>query len=169
MLIYWGTQGVRPLKIEADRTEVAINEPFTITVKYLNNTDGDWIQLEGATVHVNDEYITDSEGKATITLTESKVYDVYTEKWGNTPEDQFIRRDLIKVGVGVPIPEFNTAIQFLIGIIIALSLILTKRRSPNRNPQRGLKACVCCICCLALRLDTSTRNNNQPFLTFFQN
>jgi len=127
VLIYWGTQGVRPLKIEADRIEVAINEAFTITVKYLNNTDGEWIPLEGATVHVNDDYVTDSEGKATITLTESKVYDIYAEKWGNTPEEQFIRSDLIKVGVGVPIPEFNTGIQFLIGIIVTLSLLLTRR------------------------------------------
>jgi len=129
VLIYWGTQGVRPLKIEADRTEVAINEPFTITVKYLNNTDGDWIPVEGGTIHVNDDYITDSEGKALITLTESKVYDIYAEKWGSTAEEQFIRSDLIKIGVGVPIPEFNAAIQFLIGMIIALSLILTKRRA----------------------------------------
>lgn len=129
ILIYWGTLGVRPLKVNINPTEVAINESFTVTVTYFNESNSEWIPLEGATIHINDEFITDSEGKATIALTESKVYDIYVEKWGETTEEQFIRSDIAQVGVGVPIPEFNQYLPLMLIIIFATLFIVRKRNS----------------------------------------
>ena len=129
ILIYWGTFGVRPLKVNINPTEVAINESFTVTVTYFNESNSEWIPLEGATIHINDEFITDSEGKATIALTESKVYDIYVEKWGQTTEEQFIRSDIAQVGVGVPIPEFNQYLPLMLIIIFATLFIVRKRNS----------------------------------------
>jgi hypothetical protein len=129
ILIYWGTLGVRPLRVDVDLTEVAINESFTVTVTYFNESNSEWIPLEGATIHINDEFITDSEGKATIALTESKVYDIYVEKWGQTTEEQFIRSDIAQVGVGVPIPEFNQYLPLMLIIIFATLFIVRKRNS----------------------------------------
>ncbi len=129
ILIYWGTLGVRPLKVNINPIEVAINESFTVTVTYFNESNSEWIPLEGATIHINDEFITDSEGKATIVLTESKVYDIYVEKWGQTTEEQFIRSDIAQVGVGVPIPEFNQYLPLMLIIIFATLFIVRKRNS----------------------------------------
>lgn len=129
ILIYWGTLGVRPLKVNINPIEVAINESFTVTVTYFNESNSEWIPLEGATIHINDEFITDSEGKATIVLTESKVYDIYVKKWGETTEEQFIRSDIAQVGVGVPIPEFNQYLPVMLIIIFATLFIVRKRNS----------------------------------------
>lgn len=129
ILIYWGTIDVKPLKVNIDPTEVAVNESFTVTVTSFNESNSEWIPLEGATIHINDEFITDSEGKVTIELTESKVYDIYAEKWGETTEEQFIRSDIAQVGVGVPIPEFNQYLPVMLIIIFATLFIVRKRNS----------------------------------------
>ena len=129
ILIYWGAIDVKPLKVNIDPTEVAVNESFTVTVTYFNESNSEWVPLEGATIHINDEFITDSEGKATIALTESKVYDIYAEKWGETTEEQFIRSDIAQVGVGVPIPEFNQYLPLMLIIIFATLFIVRKRNS----------------------------------------
>jgi hypothetical protein len=129
ILIYWGALDMQPLKVNIDPTEVAVNESFTVTVTYFNESNSEWIPLEGAIIHVNDEFITDSEGKATIALTESKVYDMYAEKWGETMEEQFIRSDIGQVGVGVPIPEFNQYLPAMLIIVFATLFIVRKRNS----------------------------------------
>ncbi len=129
ILIYWGAIDVKPLKVNINPTEVAIDESFTVTVTYFNESNSEWVPLEGATIHINDEFITDSEGKATITLTESKVYDLYAEKWGETREEQFIRSDIAQVGVGVPIPEFNQYLPAMLIIFLATLFMLRKRNS----------------------------------------
>lgn len=130
ILIYWGTMGVRPLKIEVNPIEVAVDEPFTVTATYLDDSSGVWIPLEGAIVHVNDNYVTDSEGKVIISLSESKVYDIYAEKWGETSEEQFVRSDIAQVGVGVPIPEFNTLTPIILSIALStLFIIFRKKRN----------------------------------------
>jgi hypothetical protein len=136
ILIYWGTIDMKPLKMNIDPTEVAINESFTVTVTYFNESNSEWVPLEEATIYVNDEFITDSEGKATITLTESKVYDMYAEKWGETMEDQFIRSDIGQVGVGVPIPEFNKYLPAML-IIIFTTLFIVRKRNSHKPSESG--------------------------------
>jgi hypothetical protein len=131
ILIYWGAIDMKPLKINVNSMEVAINESFTVTVTYFNESNSEWIPLEGATVYVNDEFVTDSEGKVTVTLAESKVYDIYAEKWGETTEQQFVRSNITQVGVGVPIPEFNQYLPAMLIIIFATLIILRKRSSNN--------------------------------------
>ncbi|WP_455281361.1 prenyltransferase/squalene oxidase repeat-containing protein [[Eubacterium] cellulosolvens] len=136
ILIYWGTIDMQPLKMNIDPTEVAVNDSFTVTVTYFNESNSEWVPLEGATIHLNDEFITDSEGKATIALTESKVYDMYAEKWGETMEEQFIRSDIGQVGVGVPIPEFNQYLPVML-IIIFTTLFIVRKRNSHKSSQYG--------------------------------
>ncbi|MEM3606070.1 MAG: hypothetical protein QXE30_00220, partial [Candidatus Bathyarchaeia archaeon] len=50
----------------------------------------------------------------------------YAEKWGSTPEDQYIKSDIVYIGVGVPIPEFSSQILFLTFIILTETWILMK-------------------------------------------
>jgi hypothetical protein len=129
ILIYWGTIDVKPLKLNVNQTEVAINKPFTVTVTYFNESNSEWVPLEGATIHINETFVTDAEGKATITLTESNIYNIYAEKWGETSEEQFIRSDIAQIGVGVPIPEFNHYLPAMLIIFLATLFILRKRNS----------------------------------------
>jgi prenyltransferase beta subunit len=136
ILIYWGAIDMQPLKVNVNPTEVAINESFTVTVTYFNESNSEWIPLEGATIHINDEFITDSEGKATIALTESKVYDIYTEKWGENMEEQFIRSDVGQVGVGVPIPEFNQYLPAMLIIFLA-TLLIVRNRNLHKPSEYG--------------------------------
>jgi hypothetical protein len=69
-------------------------------------------------------------------LIESRVYDVYAEKWGETTQEQFIRSDIAQVGVGVPIPEFN---QFLPAILIVLlaTLFIVRKRNLQKPLEYG--------------------------------
>ncbi|WP_455368292.1 DUF4430 domain-containing protein [[Eubacterium] cellulosolvens] len=129
ILIYWGTIDMKPLKVNINPIEVDVNKSFTVTVTYFNESNSEWVPLEGATIHVNDEFITDSEGKATIALTESKVHDIYAEKWGETPEEQFIRSEIAQVGVGVPIPEFNNYLPAMLIVFLVTLFIVRKRNS----------------------------------------
>lgn len=95
ILIYWGTNDVRPLTIEVDHNLVDVGQNITATVEYLDN--GTWLPLAGASVHVNDTYLTDANGKATITLRENRVYNIYAEKWGDAPDNQFVTSDIVQV------------------------------------------------------------------------
>ncbi|MBS7651051.1 DUF4430 domain-containing protein [Candidatus Bathyarchaeota archaeon] len=126
LLIYWGTLGVRPLKVEVEPVEVPLGKPFTVTVTFLDDSTGKWVTLKNATVNVNPKYRTDQDGRATVTLTEPKVYNVYAERWGSTAQDQYVRSDLVQVGVGVPIPEFQN-IQTLTIVILAAFTITLRR------------------------------------------
>jgi hypothetical protein len=127
VLIYWGTLGVRPLKVEVEPAEVPLGKPFTATVTFLDDSTGKWIALKNATVNINPKYQTDQEGRATVTLSEPRVYDLYAERWGSTAQDQYVRSDPVQVGVGVPIPEFQQ-IQSLTILILA-AFTITLRRS----------------------------------------
>ncbi|MBS7658782.1 MAG: prenyltransferase/squalene oxidase repeat-containing protein [Candidatus Bathyarchaeia archaeon] len=128
ILIYWGTDKTKPLKIEIQplKLEIDVGESLTIIVKYRDDLTGEWHPLPGAIVHVNDSYITNNEGKIFITFNEKKVYCIYAEKWGSTPEDQYVKSDIVYIGVGVPIPEFSSQILFLTFIILTETWILMK-------------------------------------------
>ncbi len=130
ILIYWGTDKVKPLKIEIQplKLEIDVGESLTIIVKYRDDLTGEWHPLPGATVHVNDSYVTDNEGKVTVTFTEKKVYQIYAEKWGSTPDDQYVRSDIIYIGVGVPIPEFSSSALLLTFIALTMAYTLIRRR-----------------------------------------
>jgi len=130
ILIYWGTDKVKPLKIEIQplKLEINVGESLTIIVKYRDDLTGEWHPLPGATVHVNDSYVTDNEGKVTVTFTEKKVYQIYAEKWGLTPDDQYVRSDIVYIGVGVPIPEFSFSALLLTFIALTITYALIKRR-----------------------------------------
>jgi len=130
ILVYWGTQGVRPLRVEVAPAEVSVNESFTVSVKYLNDNDLAWVPLPNATVHVNPDYLTDSEGSVSVRLPRSGVYNIYAERWGDSAEDQFIRSDTVQVGVGVPIPEFHLqAVPFTFAaLIVAVFAVLNTRK-----------------------------------------
>jgi hypothetical protein len=132
ILIYWGTSDMKPLKIEVDHIEVDIAEPFTATVKYKNDSSGEWLPLPNATLYVNDDYTTDVDGKAIITLHEKQVYKIYAEKWGDSSENQFIRSDIVQVGVGVPIPEFSYTLTLTTIIILAAFSILHLKSNRNK-------------------------------------
>jgi carboxylesterase type B len=123
ILIYWGTDGVRPLKVEVDQSEVDVNETFTATVKYRDDSTGNWIPLAEAKLHVNDDYTTDSEGKVRLTLGEKKVYNIYAEKWGDTSQNQFVRSDIVQVGVGVPVPEIHYLFPVFVACVAAVLYI----------------------------------------------
>jgi hypothetical protein len=127
ILIYWGAQGVKPLKLEIDTLEIESNQIFTATVKYLDDTSDEWIPLEGAIIYANPEYITNSEGKVTITLSNEQVYGIYAAKWGASLEEQFITSDPVQVGVGVPIPEFSSLLPLLTSLMFIIFLMLFKR------------------------------------------
>jgi hypothetical protein len=128
ILIYWGTEKTKPLKVEIQPLKLEINtgESLTIIVKYRDDSTGEWYPLPGAIVHVNDSYITDNEGKVNVTFNERKVYHIYAEKWGSASDDQYIRSDIVYIGVGVPIPEFS-GILLLTFIALTIACVLTRR------------------------------------------
>jgi len=129
ILIYWGTQGIKPLRLEVDIVEAKSNQIFTATVKFFDDTSREWVPLGGAIIYANPEYITNSEGKVTIALSDMQVYGIYAAKWGTNPEEQFITSDVVQVGVGVPIPEFSSLLPLLASLLIMLSLFLFKKDS----------------------------------------
>jgi len=133
ILFYYGTENVRPLRVQVDKVEVDVGEPFTVTVEFRDDLTGSWAPLPGATIHVNHDYVTDSQGKATITLNEKRVYNIYAERWGSTPADQYVRSDVIQVGVGVPIPEFSRMFAAAVSAISAtlILLVLRLRQAPQ--------------------------------------
>jgi hypothetical protein len=67
-------------------------------------------------------------------LNEKRVYNIYAERWGSTPADQYVRSDVIQVGVGVPIPEFSRMFAAAVSTISAtlILLVLRLRRAPQR-------------------------------------
>ncbi len=129
IIIYWGTQDIRPLKLEVNIVEVELNQPFTVTVKYLDDTSKEWIPLEEAIIYANPEYITDFEGKVNITLTDEQVYGIYAAKWGASTDEQYITSDIVQVGVGVPIPEFSYLLPLSIGLIIVTLIGAFEKRN----------------------------------------
>jgi len=133
ILVYWGTQGITPLRLEVNIVEIKSNQNFNATVKFFNDTSGEWMPLEGAIIYANPEYITNSEGKVTIALSDIQVYGIYAAKWGATLEEQFTTSDVVQVGVGIPIPEFSSLLILLASLLIMLSLVYSKKSLLKKN------------------------------------
>ena len=94
VLFYYGAWGEFPLRIDLDKTEVAVDEEFTATVTYYDDGVSEWYPLEGATVHADQDYLTGPDGTATISVDHDATIQVFAEK------DGFVRSDKIMVSVG---------------------------------------------------------------------
>ena len=96
ILWYYGGWEDKVLRISTDRTNINPGEAFTASVTYLDPTDesGAWLPLKDVTVYADSNYLTDSSGQVTITLSNSGTYDIYAEK------TSFIRSEVIQVTVG---------------------------------------------------------------------
>ncbi len=83
-----------PLKLDLDKTTVAISEAFLATVTYYDDGTATWVPLEGATVHADTDYTTASDGTVSIAVDHDATIDVYAEMAG------YIRSNKISVTVG---------------------------------------------------------------------
>ena len=97
ILWYYGSGATDPLDVTLDKTSVAVGEFFNVTVRYYNDTASGWEPLDNATVYVGTiNYMTDSDGNATLSLSSAGTYTVYAEKEG------FIRSPKRDVRVSLP-------------------------------------------------------------------
>ncbi|MDY6892460.1 MAG: prenyltransferase/squalene oxidase repeat-containing protein [Chloroflexota bacterium] len=94
VLFYWGAWDDVPLSIALDKTEVAVAEEFTATVTYYNNVTETWVPLEGATVHIDQDYTTGVDGTVTVSVDHDATLEICAEK------DAHVRSDTITVVVG---------------------------------------------------------------------
>jgi len=94
VLFYYGEWGRPPLKIEVDKTEVHVDEPFTATVTYYDDAIQAWSPLDEATVHADQNYTTGADGTVDITVDTDMTLSIYAEK------DGFIRSNKVTVTVG---------------------------------------------------------------------
>lgn len=94
VLFYYGELGMLPLKIEVDKTEVAISEQFTATVTQYSDDTNTWSPCDGATVHADQNCATEADGAVDITIDADMTLNIYAEK------DGFIRSNKVTVTVG---------------------------------------------------------------------
>jgi len=85
-----GEWGPFPLKVEVDKTEVDVDEQFTVTVTRADTES----PCEGATVHADQDYTTNQNGVVTVAIGTDVTVNVYAEKEG------FIRSNRVTVTVG---------------------------------------------------------------------
>ena len=89
----WETQA-HALKISVDKTEVGVDEEFTVTV-----TDDTGSLIMGAVVYINgDSFVTDANGEVTTSIGSKGVYELYAEK-DPTPENTYVRSDKTSINV----------------------------------------------------------------------
>jgi len=94
VLFYYGEWDAPPLKIEIDNVEPDVDESFTATVTQYSDDTSTWSPCEGATVHVDQNYATDTDGTVDITIDTDITINIYAEK------DGFIRSNRVTVTVG---------------------------------------------------------------------
>jgi len=93
VLCYYGAWTDLPLKATVDKTEVDVGENFAATVEVYSDATHEWSPCEGATVHADQDYTTDSSGDVTISVDHDVTLHVFAEKAG------YIRSDKIEVTV----------------------------------------------------------------------
>ncbi|MBN1761638.1 MAG: PQQ-binding-like beta-propeller repeat protein, partial [Methanomicrobia archaeon] len=104
ILWYYGSSAADPLDVTLEKTSVAVDEFFNVTVRYYNDTTNGWEPLDNATVHAGTEnYTTGSDGNATLSLSRAGSYTVYAEKEG------FVRS--VKRTVRVSFPLITVRIE----------------------------------------------------------
>lgn len=116
VLWYYGGWEDKVTRIFLDRTTVQEGDLITVTVTYLDETSEAWLPLEGATVHADSNYVTDSSGQVNISISTGGSYMVYAEKTG------YIRSDKVQVSVS---QEGGEDSNLEINIIPAISLEIT--------------------------------------------
>ena len=94
ILFAYSVWGDKPLRVEADITEPAVGEEFTITVDAYDDTTGDWSPCEGATVYAGGLHTTAEDGTVAVTIDSNTTIEVYAEK------DACIRSNRVTVTVG---------------------------------------------------------------------
>ena len=94
VLFYYGEWSELPLKIEIDNVEPDVDEPFTATVTYYDDTTQAWSPLDEATVHADQNYTTGAAGTVDITVDTDMTLNIYAEK------DGFIRSNKVTVTIG---------------------------------------------------------------------
>lgn len=97
MLFYSSTTfSETPLKIALNKTEVDVGKEFAVTVNAYNDTTHNWLPCANATVHADQDYVTNPEGTVDISISRDGSFKVFAEKSG------YIRSDkvLVKVGTG---------------------------------------------------------------------
>ena len=93
VLFYHGAWTDLPLKTTVDKIEVDVGENFAATVEVYSDDTHEWSPCEGATVHADQDYTTDSSGNVTISVDHDVTLHVFAEKAG------YIRSDKIEVTV----------------------------------------------------------------------
>jgi len=73
-----------------------VGEEFAVTVNAYNDTTHNWLPCANATVHADEDYVTNPDGTVDISISRDGSFKVFAEKSG------YIRSDkvLVKVGTG---------------------------------------------------------------------
>jgi len=123
VLWYYGEWTLKPTKLTVDKFEVESGEPFNVEVNWYNESDGSWLPLEGATVHVNGEnYTTEPDGGVSVikVVDSNRTYIVYAEK------DGYIRSNRVTVRVFPSIPaEAGGNVTVKANITAAVAIIVS--------------------------------------------
>ena len=98
-----------PLRISVDKTSMSVGEVLKVTVTtteedYYHNPpnpwpDVKWVPVSGATIHADQDYLTDMNGEVTITMDTVGTYNIFAEK------DNYIRSEKIQIHISEEKPE----------------------------------------------------------------
>jgi len=111
-----GEWGPFPLKVEVDKTEVDVDEQFTVTVTRADTGEA----CEGATVYADQDYTTDQNGEVTIAIGTDVTVHVYAEMEG------FIRSNRARVIVGEGTQGSSSQdVNLIADIVPAISFTVT--------------------------------------------
>ncbi|MDY6893688.1 MAG: prenyltransferase/squalene oxidase repeat-containing protein [Chloroflexota bacterium] len=88
LVFYWGDWDEPPLMLTLDRKSVDLYQSFTATVTYFDDNTLEWLPLEGATVHADEDYLTTADGTISISTGQTGILDVYAECDGHIRSDK---------------------------------------------------------------------------------
>jgi len=118
VLFYYGAWTDLPLKTSVNKTAVAKGEEFSVTVSVYNDTAHDWSTCENATVYVDHDYTTGSDGKVNITIDRDDTFKLFAEKSGCIRSNEVS----VKVGTGV---SSQAQVSLSVTITPAISIEVT--------------------------------------------
>ena len=94
VLWYYGEWTDLPLSLSVDKTQVDVDEEFSVVVRERSDDTHNWSPCEGAMVHGDQDYATGVDGTATISVDHDVTLHIFAEK------DGYIRSDKVTVTVG---------------------------------------------------------------------